>query len=201
MKYTRCSGLVYDLIQVAVADRYRTKVRGTTYLGERPGGLADVSDYGVTLSSVSKAWGGPGLRLGWAVGDPRVLEPARLVHNYMTTAAARPSQRAALALLKASDVVLPAARLALKERWEAFSGALEKGRYYIQIGAFASEAAAKDAASRLSVGYLLLIQQATSRGKATWKVFIGPLSRDESGVALVRVRSMGYRDAFVKSGG
>ncbi|MCP5452693.1 MAG: SPOR domain-containing protein [Spirochaetaceae bacterium] len=81
------------------------------------------------------------------------------------------------------------------------SGALEKGRYYIQIGAFASEAAAKDAASRLSVGYLVLIQQATSRGKATWKVFIGPLSRDESGVALVRVRSMGYRDAFVKSGG
>jgi len=96
------------------------------YLGERPCGLADASDYGVTLSSVSKAWGGPGLRLGWAVGDPRVLEPARLVHNYMTTAAARPSQRAALALLKTSDVVLPAARLALKERWEAFSGALEK---------------------------------------------------------------------------
>lgn len=81
------------------------------------------------------------------------------------------------------------------------SGALEKGRFYIQIGAYASEAAAKDAASRLSVGYLVVVQQVTSRGKATWKVFVGPLSRDESGVALVRVRSMGYRDAFVKSGG
>ncbi len=81
------------------------------------------------------------------------------------------------------------------------SGALEKGRYYIQIGAYASEAAAKDAASRLSVGYMVVVQQVTTGGKATWKVFVGPLSRDESGVALVRVRSMGYRDAFVKSGG
>jgi aspartate aminotransferase len=94
------------------------------YLGSRPVGLRDVSDYGITLSSASKAWGAPGLRVGWAVGDPKVLEPARLVHNYMTTAAARPSQEAALALVADSAAIIPAARLAIRERWEALRTAL-----------------------------------------------------------------------------
>lgn len=94
------------------------------YLGERPTGLRDVSDYGITLSSASKAWGAPGLRVGWALGDPSLLEPARLIHNYMTTAAARPSQEAALALLAESGTIIPAARQALRDRWEAFRIAL-----------------------------------------------------------------------------
>lgn len=94
------------------------------YLGERPPSLREVSEYGITLSSASKAWGAPGLRVGWAIGDPVVLEPARLIHNYMTTAAARPSQEAALALLAESDSIIPSARAALNERWEAFRAAL-----------------------------------------------------------------------------
>jgi aspartate/methionine/tyrosine aminotransferase len=94
------------------------------YLGQRPVGLRDVSDYGITLSSASKAWGAPGLRVGWAIGDPAVLEPARLIHNYMTTAAARPSQEAALALVAESASIIPAARLALRDRWDALKAAL-----------------------------------------------------------------------------
>jgi hypothetical protein len=46
----------------------------------------------------------------------------------------------------------------------------------------------------------VLIQKTSDKGKDTWRVFVGPLSRDESGVALVRVRAMGYKDAFLKSG-
>ncbi len=77
---------------------------------------------------------------------------------------------------------------------------LEKGRYYIQIGAYASEAAAHDAASVLAKRFAILVQKISEKGKDTWRVFVGPLSRDESGVALVKVRSMGFKDAFVKSG-
>ena len=77
---------------------------------------------------------------------------------------------------------------------------LEKGRYYIQIGAYASEAAARDAASVLGRKFAVLVQKINEKGKDTWRVFVGPLSRDESGVALVKVRSMGFKDAFVKSG-
>lgn len=87
------------------------------HLGRRPASLRDVTDSGVVVSSVSKGWAAPGLRVGWAVGDPALLHPARLVHNAMTTSAARPSQLAAAALLRASEQVLRQTRRELAQRW------------------------------------------------------------------------------------
>jgi len=95
------------------------------YLAKKPTSLADVSDYGIVTSSVSKAWGAPGLRVGWALGDPGTLEGARLVHNSMVSCVPRPSQEAARALIEDSGAILPAARAELKMRWEALAGALE----------------------------------------------------------------------------
>ena len=92
-------------------------------LGARGPSLREVSDTGLVLGSVSKAWGAPGLRVGWALGDPAWLAPARLVHAYMVTAPARPAQQAALALMSASGQVLAEAREHLRVRWEAFAGA------------------------------------------------------------------------------
>lgn len=92
-------------------------------LGERGPSLLEVTDRGVVLGSVSKAWGAPGLRVGWALGDPALLAPARLVHAYMVTAPARPAQLAALALMVGSGPVLAEARGHLRRRWDAFSGA------------------------------------------------------------------------------
>jgi aspartate/methionine/tyrosine aminotransferase len=90
-------------------------------LGDPVPSLRDVADTGIVLGSVSKAWGAPGLRVGWALGDPAILAPARLVHAYMVTTPARPSQEAAQALLEASAQVLGEAREHLRMRWEAFS--------------------------------------------------------------------------------
>ena len=87
------------------------------HLGARPASLRDVTTTGVVVSSVSKGWAAPGLRVGWAVGDPALLEPARLVHNAMTTSAARPSQLAATALLRNSAEVLRQTRRELIQRW------------------------------------------------------------------------------------
>jgi aspartate/methionine/tyrosine aminotransferase len=95
-------------------------------LGEPVPSLRDVTDTGIVLGSVSKAWGAPGLRVGWALGEASLLAPARLVHAYMVTAPARPSQLAALALIQASGTVLLEAREHLRVRWEAFSRAFEK---------------------------------------------------------------------------
>jgi len=92
-------------------------------LGERGPSLREVTGTGLVLGSVSKAWGAPGLRVGWALGDPALLAPARLVHAYMVTAPARPAQLAALALLEASGTVLAEAREHLRLRWDAFAGA------------------------------------------------------------------------------
>lgn len=97
------------------------------YLGERGPSLRELTDRCVVTSSVSKAWGAPGLRVGWAVGPAELLDPARLVHNYAVTAASRPAQEAARALLEASASVLPAARAELAARWAAFSKGLRAG--------------------------------------------------------------------------
>ena len=92
-------------------------------LGDPAPSLREVSDTGVVLSSLSKAWGAPGMRVGWAVGDPAWLVPARLVHVNMATSLSRPSQAAALALLEASPEAVREGREHLRARWEAFSGA------------------------------------------------------------------------------
>ena len=76
------------------------------------------------MSSVSKGWGAPGLRVGWAIGDPAWLTPARVVHGYAVTGTATPAQWAALALLEHSDAILAEARAAIGGRWEALAEAL-----------------------------------------------------------------------------
>jgi aspartate/methionine/tyrosine aminotransferase len=93
------------------------------YFERRPASLRDVSGRGVVIGSVSKAWSAPGLRVGWAIGDPEILQSARVVHGFAATAAARPAQRAALALLESSADVCAAARREVAERWAALRAA------------------------------------------------------------------------------
>ncbi len=76
---------------------------------------------------------------------------------------------------------------------------LEKGKYYIQLGAYASQTLSFENASKLGLAYPAIIQSVKSSGKESWKLYVGPLSRDESGLMLVKVRAMGFKDAFVKS--
>jgi aspartate/methionine/tyrosine aminotransferase len=95
------------------------------FLVERHPSLRDVTDEGLVLGSVSKAWGAPGLRVGWALGDRKWLEPAARVHAFMVTAPARPSQVAALALLQHSETVLAEGRAELTRRWHRFAEAFE----------------------------------------------------------------------------
>jgi len=93
------------------------------YFGMRPPSLRELGSYGVVLSSVSKGWGAPGLRVGWAVGDPAWLAPARTLHAFAVTAASAPAQRAALALLEASGEILPQGRREISARWQALAEA------------------------------------------------------------------------------
>lgn len=96
------------------------------HFGSRCPSLRDVTDRGVVTSSVSKGWGAPGLRVGWAVGDPAWLVPARTVHGYAVTGTATPAQWAALALIEHSEAVLAEARAAVQLRWEALAAALRE---------------------------------------------------------------------------
>ena len=96
------------------------------HFGIRPPSLRDAGRYGIVLGSMSKGWAGPGLRVGWAVGDPQWLTPARTMHAFAVTAASTPCQRAALALLEASDSVLPQGRREIALRWEALASAWQE---------------------------------------------------------------------------
>lgn len=83
--------------------------------------LRTVDPDAVVVSSLSKAWGSAGLRLGWMVGPREVVAPAGRVHAALNTAAAVPSQQAALALLRADAVVHRCAATALERSWSTFS--------------------------------------------------------------------------------
>jgi aspartate/methionine/tyrosine aminotransferase len=96
------------------------------HFGTRCPSLRDVTDKGVVTSSVSKGWGAPGLRVGWALGDPAWLAPARVVHGYAVTGTATPAQWAALALIENSEAILAEARAAVQGRWEALAAALHE---------------------------------------------------------------------------
>ncbi|MFZ1684047.1 MAG: pyridoxal phosphate-dependent aminotransferase [Candidatus Zixiibacteriota bacterium] len=96
------------------------------YYGQRPVSLRDVSSYGVVTSSLSKAWGSPGLRVGWAIGDSSWIQPARTMHSFMVTGASVPAQRAAIKLLASSPKIHAEARAELLPRWEALQKAFKE---------------------------------------------------------------------------
>jgi aspartate/methionine/tyrosine aminotransferase len=95
------------------------------YLGGKPAGILDggLLPGVVALGSMSKAFAAPGLRVGWAFGDPAVLAPARLVHNAMTSCLSRPAQAAAAALLGDAARVVAESRRQLALRRSAFEAA------------------------------------------------------------------------------
>lgn len=96
------------------------------YFGERPPSLRDVTSEGVVVTSVSKAFGAPGLRVGFVAGPADVVKKAATVNAYAATAAVYPAQAAALALLRARDLVLPMSREHVRRRFSALQAALKE---------------------------------------------------------------------------
>ncbi|GHV63561.1 hypothetical protein AGMMS49587_14000 [Spirochaetia bacterium] len=78
-------------------------------------------------------------------------------------------------------------------------GELERGKYYLQLGAFSQAAAVEDALTRIDKTYPLAVQAAGSAGKPPYRLLVGPVNLGESGALLQRFKSNGYKDAFVKS--
>jgi hypothetical protein len=103
-------------------------------------------------------------------------------------------------VVKAPDPVKPAVT-SVPVKPAMTTGALEKGRHYIQVGAYRSEAAAAETVSVLRMDYVIVLETQAGSNQKIWKIFVGPMGRDESGMALLRVRSLGFKDAFLKVGG
>ena len=80
-----------------------------------------------------------------------------------------------------------------------FISRLEWGKYYVQIGAFNRPELIETAVNRIGANYPLAVQNAGSEREPVYRVLLGPLNLGESGAILQRVKSIGYKDAFVRN--
>jgi hypothetical protein len=131
-----------------------------------------------------------------------VLEPA----------APRPPQSAAARIPDAGPTVSPPAAVAtVKGQGSAepvqspasipLLKGLAKGSFYVQIGVYGTNEALQSAVGGFKATYPLAVESLrTKAGNAAFRLFVGPLTRDESGVVLVKIRSLGYKDAYVRKG-
>ena len=65
---------------------------------------------------------------------------------------------------------------------------LEKGAYYVQVGVFASDQGLVDAASGLNVAWPLASEKISGPKGDQYRLIIGPVARDESGLYIVQLQ-------------
>jgi cell division septation protein DedD len=78
---------------------------------------------------------------------------------------------------------------------------LERGKYYVQLGAFSKTETVESEINRIGSAYPLAVQSAGSGEKPVYRILLGPMNQGESGAILQRFKSIGYSDAFVRTGG
>jgi hypothetical protein len=70
--------------------------------------------------------------------------------------------------------------------------------YYLQVGAYNSLGLARSKAQELAASHAVTVLSFPSRDRTVYRVMVGPLNRDESGVLLTWLKSRGYKDAFLR---
>jgi hypothetical protein len=78
-------------------------------------------------------------------------------------------------------------------------GELEKGQYYLQLGAYSKPDVLESSVAKLDKNYPLGVQTAGSPDKPVYRLLLGPVNLGESGALLQRFKGSGYRDAFVRT--
>lgn len=76
----------------------------------------------------------------------------------------------------------------------------EKGKYYVQIASYAETSNIYAVMKTWGGKYPIAVERSSSNGKEIYKVYVGPVTRDEYGAVLERFKAAGYRDSFVKKG-
>jgi aspartate/methionine/tyrosine aminotransferase len=71
---------------------------------------ATLSPNAISLTSMSKTWGLPGIRIGWVVADTTVVEAIRAVREQVTICNSSVGEAIALAVLKKRDEILAVRR-------------------------------------------------------------------------------------------
>ncbi|MHB9293062.1 hypothetical protein Holit_02180 [Hollandina sp. SP2] len=77
---------------------------------------------------------------------------------------------------------------------------LEKGKYYLQLGAYHTAELVEPELSKIGTSYPLTIQNSGSKDQPLYRILLGPMNPGESGALLLRFRGIGYLDAFLRLG-
>ena len=97
------------------------------YYGEKkPASASSFHERTIVISGLSKSMSMTGWRLGWIAGDMEVIQPALVLHGYVTTCASTVSQKAALAAwTHEAEVARSGFRKTFKERRDHLLGLIE----------------------------------------------------------------------------
>ncbi len=87
-----------------------------------PPPAANLSPRAISVTTLSKAYGAPGIRIGWAaVADPGIIEIIRTVREQITICNSALGERVALEILKRKASLLPATRQRVLSNLETLS--------------------------------------------------------------------------------
>ena len=76
---------------------------------------------------------------------------------------------------------------------------LERGKWYVQIGAYARAAHVEEAINRAGTSAPIVIHSVGTAANPMYRVLLGPFSQSESKTVQQRFRGKGY-DAFLRNG-
>ncbi len=102
--------------------------------------IAGMHDRTVTISALSKTYAVTGWRVGWTVADARLTQGIRVVHDFLTVAAAAPLQHAGIAALKMPQTYYDRMKIDYARRRETmlrilgdvgFDARAPEGAYYV----------------------------------------------------------------------
>jgi cell division septation protein DedD len=94
-----------------------------------------------------------------------------------------------------SPVVAPAPKAAFSV---PVISRLERGKYYVQLGAFSRPELVESEISRIGQAYPLTVQTGENPEKPLYRILLGPVNLGESGALLLRFRGNGFSDAFIR---
>ena len=75
---------------------------------------------------------------------------------------------------------------------------LTKGAFYVQIGRFKDMLNVESFVQRYGKQYPIAVEKSSTAKEVFYKVYIGPLQKDEQGAALETFQKLGFKDAFLK---
>ena len=102
--------------------------------------------------------------------------------------------------LSIAPVVTPPAEAVVPQAAEESytANVLTKGATYVQIGWFKDILNVESFVQRYGKQYPIAVEKSSTTSEVFYKVYIGPLKKDEQGAALETFQKLGFKDAFLK---